>query len=129
MINPTLIASTPCLEWPASQRQLVKVTCSPATGRTLADWASFVLTIRIDPNYPRSGGTLYDALDPSGDSWTASVTSTGSITGTTEVTFDLTVPSSPGIRRYALDVRGVGGTAGLVSFLPATWLTVTPSVR
>lgn len=116
------------LEWVAGQRQLIKVVCAPAPGRTLADWAAFVLTIREDPDWPRGGGTLFVPLDPS-QGGTPAVQAAGTVTGGVEVTFDVTVPSNPGKRRYALDVWGTGGTAGAVCFLQATWLSVIPSVR
>ena len=117
------------LEWPAGQRHIVKVTCTPAAGRTLADWAAFTLTIREDPEHPRAGGILSAPLDPAGDSWASAASIAGSVTGAVEVSFEVTAPSSPGKRRYVLDVWGTGGTAGAVCFLPATWLSVLPSVR
>lgn len=125
-MSPTGIQSL-CLSWPASQVQLVRVPITLADGHTIASWASFVLTIREDPDYPRSGADLYDPLNPVG-SWDAVVESAGTAYGSDEVRFSVTVPADPGIQRYALDVWGIGGTAGDACFIPATWLTVTPNV-
>lgn len=118
-----------CLEWPAKQRMIPTVRCTPAPGRTLADWDSFVLTIREDPLYPRSGGNLSLPLDPYGDGWAIAAQVTGVNEDGVNVAFAVTVPAGPGKRRYVLDVRGVGGVAGEVAFIPATWLNVGPAVR
>lgn len=118
-----------CHGWPAGQRQIVKVNCTLAPGRTLGDWSAFTLTIREDPEWPREAGTLSVPLDPSNAGGTPEVTATGTATGSTEVSFTVTVPDDPGRRRYAFDVWGTGGVAGAVSLFDATWLSVKPSVR
>lgn len=119
-----------CLAWPANQRTLLRVACTPAAGRTLADWATFTLTIRQDPAWPRAGSGLFVPLDPSqGAEPVVQVNGTPDAAPGVTVLFDFTVPADPGFRRYALDVRGTGGTAGEVAFLPATWLSVFPSVK
>lgn len=126
----SLIAETPVLSWPAGQDQTVKVTPTLPSGRALADWSSFVLTVREDPLYPRAGAAAAAAAaaDPHADGWAVEVTAAGSAAAGV-VTFTLTVPDAAGFRRYALDVWAVGGTPGDVQLVAATWLTVTPSVR
>jgi hypothetical protein len=117
-----------CLEWPAKQRQILTAACHPSDGRTLADWDSFVLSIREDPGWPRSGGSIAVFLDPTqGEDPVVQVT--GTPMDGVNVEFVFTVPTNPGKRRYALDVRGIGGVAGEVAFIHATWLSVIPSVR
>lgn len=115
-------------EWPAGQSQVVKVVVDLSEGRLITDWAAFTLTIREDPGWPRSGATLFVPLDPAIAGGTPNVTATGTVVSATEVTFTFTVPSYPGINRYAFDVWGTGGTAGPVQVFPTTWLTVKPSV-
>ena len=125
------IRTSPAVEWPAGQQQLVTVavTTLPA-GRTLDDWDGFTLTVREDPDFPRTTAELGENLDPAGDGWAVAVTADGTADADEDtVTFGLTVPAAPGPRRYALDVWGTGGTAGAVQLVPATWVTVLPSVR
>jgi len=131
-MNPTLIRDCGVC-WPANQLQSLPVSLRLSAGRTLADWDSFILTIKEDPGWPREGATLQVPLDPSLGS--VLVQATGVDTGTMDqcgnpiVAFTFTAPANPGRKRYAFDVRGIGGTAGEVSFVDSTWLTVTPSVR
>lgn len=97
-------------------------------GRTLADWASFVVTLREDPLWPRRPFQAADDLDPPNDGWASAATGAGEVEGDTlELSF--TAPALAGERRYALDVWGVGGTAGDVQLRQATWCNVYPSVR
>ncbi len=120
------IADTPVLSWSATQKS--RVVLSPITlpaGRTLADFDAFTLTIREDPKFPRTGAAVSDNINPLGDGWAVSVTSSGAVVGSTLV-FDFASPSAPGYRRYSMDVRATGGTAGPVSLLRSTWLTVLP---
>lgn len=123
------------LSWPAGQKQTVTLTedivkSHLPTGRTLADYSSFVLTIREDPNWPRSGANLTVPLDPAVAGGTPEVTATGTAdVSAFTIVFSLNAPANPGYQRYAMDVQGLGGVAGPTQFYEATWLTVTPSVR
>ena len=113
-----------------------KVILDPITlpsGRTLADFATFELTFRADPDWPRTTQELKEAAksaDPVGDGWAV----VGSVVSGTVVssTLEFIVPSSQGLSagedRYAADVRGIGGTAGPAHILQSTWVTVRASV-
>lgn len=119
------------LAWAAGQQMLPSVNCILAPGRTLADWSSFVLTIRQDPKWIRAGTDLYDQPDPIGEGWTVVVQATGTpdpAGGPTAVQFSFATPTAPGVRRYVLDVWGLGGDAGAVAFISTTWLTILPAV-
>ncbi len=122
------IADTPKLEWPAGQRQVVSVPVTLSSGNVLTDFATFTLTVREDPGFPRTGASLNDNLDPHGDGWASAASASGTASGST-LTFVVTVPSSPGRKRYSLDVWAIGGTAGPVQLVNSTWLTVLPAVR
>lgn len=127
-MTPTNIQDL-CLQWPSQQLQRISVVLTFGTGRTIADWATFVMTIREDPDYERTGADT-GPVDPTNSSapWELISQTTGTATGSDTVVFSVTVPTNPGYRRYAFDVRGYGGSAGETAFIPATWLTVTPSV-
>lgn len=126
-MNPPQILDS-SYSWPANQKQ--QITLSPITlpiGRTLADFATFILTIRTDPLFPRSGTDLNAVISPEADGWTVATTASGSVVGAT-VVFDFNVPTLPGQRRYVFDARAEGGTGGPVALIPATWLSVSPRV-
>ncbi len=119
-----------CLAWAAGEKRVEKVECvGLAPGTTLADYSSFVLTIREDPEWPRSGCRLTVPLDPAEAGGTPAVQATGTPGDGLEVTFILTAPASPGYNRYAFDVWGIGGAAGPTQIYQTTWLTILPSVR
>lgn len=128
MASPTNIQDL-CLSWPSQQLQRITVELTLGTGRTISDWASFAFTIREDPDYERTGSDTVP-VDPTNSSvpWTVISQTAGTVLTSTSVVFSVTVPTDPGYRRYAFDVRGYGGAAGETAFIPATWLTVTPSV-
>lgn len=117
-------------------RGATTVVVSPitlASGRTLADWSSFVLTARADPRWPRKGSDASAAstavLDPAGDGWPEAASVAGAVVGST-LEFDVAAYTfAPGAKRYAFDVYGIGGTAGDSPLVTATWLTVLPDVR
>lgn len=121
------------LSWPSGQLQTVTLTedivkSHLPTGRTLADYSSFVLTIREDPDWPRSGANLTVPLDPA----IAGGTPIGTATGTADVSaftvvFSINAPTNPGYQRYVIEARGLGGVAGPTAFYETTWLTVTPA--
>lgn len=125
-----LISAIPVLDWPSGQAQTVQVTPTLRAGRTLADWASFVLTIRSDPLWPRTGIALAERAfaDPDADGWPLALTVTGTVSGSV-VNFVFAVPTPAGYQRYAIDVWAVGGADGDVQFVPPTLLTVGGSVR
>lgn len=127
-MSPTGIQDL-CLEWPANQLQRITVVVTLGTGRTISDWTNFVFTIREDPDYPRTGADT-EPVNPINDvsAWELTSSTAGTVASSTSVVFSVTVPSDPGYRRYAFDVRGYGGTAGQTAFIPATWLSVIPSV-
>jgi len=131
-MNPTLIQDCG-YTLSAGQRQLFKVDCATVlagSGLTLADFATFTLTVREDPGYPRSGATLFLQLDPANAGGTPliQVTGTPDASPGTLVTFVVTAPANPGRHRYAFDVVGTGGDAGPVQLQRATWLDVIPTV-
>lgn len=120
------------LEWEAGQLQRLTIPClDMAEGRTLADFTSFVFTIREDPEWPRSGSRLTVPLDPSEAGGTPAVQSTGTpdTPPGINVVFSFNVPLNPGFRRYAMSMSGLGGAGGPVRFYPTTWLTVLPGAE
>jgi hypothetical protein len=127
----SLIRESPTISWPADQVTRLTLTVTLPAGRALTDWASFLLTIREDPEYPRAGTTKATATsaDPVGDEWASSLTASGTVATATTITFDFAVPSSPGYRRYRLDIWALDGTADDVPLFPSTWLTVTARTR
>lgn len=127
------VSRTPKLEYPAGQRQTFTIDVKLPTGRTLADFSAFTLTVREDPLYPRAA-TLLDAADPAGQAWaTVSVSPTIAIDTTDPadtLNVSFTVPTNAGERRYAFDVWGqltVGG--GYIELYPCTWLSVVVRAR
>ena len=125
------LVKEPALSWAIGQNMTVFVT--PLTlpvGRALTDFASFTLTIRQDPLWPRTGANqaTRNTADPIGENWLAVVTSTGSLTippgGTSQVpTFNFAMPNVAGLERYAVDVWGALNAGGLIQLVVATWLT------
>lgn len=113
-------------------------------GHTLAEWDSFILTAREDPEWSEDHGGRYGLekhsakwADPEDDGWTVAMSVLGSVNGDT-LEFAITEADSDieaGINRYALDVWGEGGTAGRVQFLigtieaPVVWLTMHARAR
>lgn len=113
--------------WPSGEAKAVTIPLTLPTGRTTADWDSFVATVYADPKWPRSGADLCADVDPKGDGWAVAATADGTAGGDAEVDVALTTPLPAGTRRYAVDVVGVGGAAGGQQLVPMTWLTVLPS--
>jgi hypothetical protein len=124
------IRETPALSWAAAQTQTVRVSLTPRDGLALTDYGTFTLTVRADPEYPRTGAALaaVDRADPLADGWAVSTSAEGAIDDDV-IEFEVTVPSEAGRRRYALDVVAEGGDAGRVQVVEATWLTVLPTLR
>ncbi|AMV27580.1 hypothetical protein VT84_24475 [Gemmata sp. SH-PL17] len=130
---PPLIREAPAYRWPALQTQTVRVECTLRAGLSLSDYGTVTLTVRQDPEWPRSGParTAVDAANPRSDGWPIAAFAVGAIdAGATNPTivFTVTVPAVPGYRRYALDVVASGGIAGRVQLVDTTWLTVVPSL-
>lgn len=108
-----------------------RLTVSPITfpsGRTTADFASWVSTIRADPEAPRRGLAVNPYVDPIGDGWEAVADAAGVASSGTAVYFDFTAADmallKPSDRLYVIDAVGLGGTAGPAAILAATWLKV-----
>lgn len=121
----------PAYEWAAGQQQVVSLTpLTLPSGRTVADFNGYTLTIRADPDWPRAGaaGGQEGAADPIGDGWAVSLTASGSLVGSVP-TFTFTVPSDAGIRRYAVDCWASLTSGGEVQLVRATWLTVGARVK
>ncbi|VTR93196.1 unnamed protein product [Gemmata massiliana] len=130
---PPLIREAPIYRWPALQAQTVRVECALRAGLSLSDYGTFTLTVRQDPEWPRSGPArpAVDAANPRSDGWSISTSSVGAIDASATnptVVFTVTVPAAPGYRRYALDVVASGGIAGRVQLVDSTWLTVIPTL-
>lgn len=118
------------LLWYRDQVSRLDLVVTLPTGRTLDDWASFLLTIREDPEWPNRGVTSSRKVDPLEDGWESILTASGSQVGVTNVVrFSFTVPANAGINRYTVDMWGIGGAAGNVPLFPATWLSVGGRVR
>ncbi len=130
---PSQIREAPVLSWPALQTQTVRVECTLRSGLSLTDYGTITLTVRADPLWDsdrngRSGSDQYKATDPRADGWPVSATAVGAVADATTLAFSVTVPAGAGFRRYAVDVVAAGGIAGRVQLVPATWLTVTPTL-
>lgn len=102
-------------------------------GRTLDDWDTFTMTVRLNPNWPESAFARSDDLDPEGDNWLVLVQVAGSKTDSTTLTFPFAEVDAAKLLagpegRSAFDVTATGGTAGRVQLVPAMWLPVKPSV-
>lgn len=129
---PVLIRETPVLVWDAGEAHTVRVALTPRAGLGLDDYGTFTLTVRADPDWPRSGAgrVALETADPIADDWT--VGASGSATAAApaiEVAIDVTVPDGPGFRRYVGDDVAEGGAAGRVTVVPLTWLSVRPTAR
>jgi hypothetical protein len=125
-----LIRESPSLTWDALQEQTVAVTLTPRTGLTVPDYGTVTLTIREDPEWPRSGATEANRhlADPIGDGW--EIVATGSeVASTSPIEIDVTVPDGPGTKRYTVDVVADGGDAGRVTLVPTTYLSVRPTLK
>lgn len=116
-------------DWNAGEK--LTITLDPITlpaGRTLADFDEFTLTVRKDPSWPRCDRTAkVTAMAPAEEGWEKVVEADGTVVGETLV-FTFNAPTVAGERRYVVDARGLGGAAGPVSLLRATWVTVVPTV-
>lgn len=115
-----------CLAWPAANLERVTLDADVAPG-TLANYSTFVLTIREDPEWPRSGSRLVVPLDPAEAGGTPIVQATGTAdVAANTISFSVTTPTNPGYQRYAIDVKGTGGTFGPNQLYLTTWLTILP---
>ena len=114
---------------PAGQTTDLRVTVNLTSGNTLASWDSFELTLKVDPFLPRRSRGAMESADPIAEGWEVTATVAGSIISSTVLSFVFIAPTVPGPRRYAFDVWGVGGTAGDIPLVTATWVNITPSVR
>lgn len=113
-------------------------------GRTLSDWASFVFTIREDPEWVEDDGGRFGRnkvtanwADPEDDGWAVVAEIEGEVNGTV-LEFAITETDSDiegGLKRYAADVWGEGGAAGRVQFLlgsveaAVVWLSMHSRAR
>lgn len=132
MPTPLIRDASPPLVWDALQDQTVRVPLTPRDTLTLADYGTFTLTIRQDPEWPRKGSAQADlaTADPIADGWEVAATGTATAAAEDEeVELAVTVPADPGERRYALDVVASGGTAGRVQVVRSTWLTVVSTLK
>jgi hypothetical protein len=121
-----------------SKQTLVVSPITLPSGRTLADWATFTLTVRADPDWDTTFGRRIgpnkpgaDYADPEGEGWTVVLTLAGVVVGAT-LEFAISEADSDiaaGLNRYAFDVYAEGGAAGRVELVPATWLTMRVRVR
>ena len=129
-MNSLIQDYAPPLKWAAAQTQTVRVTPTLPSGRALGDWTTFTLTIRADPEFPRSAAEQAEAgaADPITDGWAVSTSAEGTVSGST-ISFTVTIPSSAGYRRYAVDVVATGGVAGRVQLVVPYWLTVLPTLK
>jgi hypothetical protein len=123
------IRVSPEVEWPAGQVTNVIVTVDLPSGHVLTNWASFLLTLREDPKYPRVGDVDCQNADPTAEGWASTLTASGSVASSTTLSFSLTTPAGAGWRRYAMDVWGIGGAAGNVCLFPTTWVSISPRTR
>lgn len=119
-------------DWTQGAFTLVVSPITLSSGRTLADWASFTLTVRADPRWPRTGADAAAKaianLDPDADGWAVAATITGTVVGST-LEFDVPADTvAAGVNRYSYDVYGVGGTAGNSPLVVATWVNVVAKV-
>lgn len=96
-------------------------------GRSLSSWDSYVLTIREDPLWPRTGADITAPVNPAADGWETTLTADGTVVSSS-VSFPLTVPSSAGKKRYVFDIWGIGGV-GDYPLVRSTYLTVTGSAK
>ncbi|MBP3956342.1 hypothetical protein J8F10_13710 [Gemmata sp. G18] len=130
---PSAIKETPAYRWPALQTQTVRVECTLRAGLSLSNYGTITLTVREDPEWPRSGPArpAVDSADPRADGWPVATSSVGAEdvgAASPTVAFTVTVPAEVGYRRYALDVVALGGAVGRVQLVETSWLTVTPSL-
>jgi hypothetical protein len=117
-------------EWTSGAFTFVVDDITLTSGRTLADWDSFELSVWEDPEWPRTGAhaakrTLAN-LDPVGDGW-AEVTGSPFAGTVVSATVEFDVPAgtvSPGDERYVAAVRGIGGDAGDSPLVVASWVDV-----
>lgn len=131
MSNPLLIRETPSLVWDASEDHTVRLALTPRAALDLSDYGTFTLTIREDPDYPRTGAAraTVSAADPINDGWAVAATGTATAAALdTTVDIDVTVPDGAGDHRYCVDVTASGGTAGRVTVFRTTWLSVAPTL-
>lgn len=118
--------------------QQTRFTVSPITfpaGRTTADFADFVCTVREDPQWDADTGRRRaldtSSLDPAGDGWPIVASAVGVVESATGVYFDFAgtdLELGAGYRRYVIDAVGEGGTAGPVMVFDTNWLTLLPRV-
>ncbi len=130
-----MILDTDLGRWAALEHKIVRVIVTLPTGRTLADWDSFVLTLREDPLYLHRSKQQLETADPHGEAWVIKSQVTGEIDEDVAnmLVFDIaSLPAFPGTNRYAMDVRGVGGVAAPdseTSLYPSTWVDLQPAVK
>jgi hypothetical protein len=130
MPQQQIAASSSTFRPVAGKRLELRVTVTPRSPYTLADYGTFTLTVREDPAWPRATAAQRAAAasaDPIADGWETAITPiVGTVAGSV-VTFVGTAPTGPGYDRYAYDVTAAGGAAGAVSVVDVTWLTVLPT--
>jgi hypothetical protein len=117
-------------EWTTGAFTLVVDPIDMTTGRTLADWDTFELTVWEDPRWPRGGAdaakkTLAN-LDPVSGGW-SEVTGSPFAGTVVTTTLEFDVPAgtvSAGVDRYVAAARGIGGDAGDSPLVVASWVSV-----
>lgn len=131
--------SRPAVVFRSHSDQILRVypVTLPA-GRSLTDWSSFKLTLRTDPEWPRQWYHRPPQADPYYDSWAVALQATltageavVTVSGSPALEFPIAaadIDLAAGEERYALDVRGIGGTPGEVPLVDATWVTLLPRV-
>lgn len=130
-VTPTqsIIRESPILELPRDQVTKLDIVVALESGHALADWASFLLTIREDIQYPNRPLADYCIADPIAEGWASTLTAVGSILNSTTLRFTFVAPSGSGVRRYSIDAWGIGGVPGNIPLYQSTWLTVTARTR
>jgi hypothetical protein len=124
---PTSLIRYPALEIAAGQYTTVRLDpFTPGTGRTLADYASFLLVVREDPEWPRSGATeaVRHRADPIADGWEVVASAEGVLDDDDVPTFGFDMPNAAGVDRYAYDVWATLVSGGQpVQVVQARWVT------
>lgn len=119
------VNKSPRLEYPAGQRQTLEIRTNLLGGRVLTDFSAFTLTVREDPDYPRSD---LATADPAGQAWAEVDTDPETEIDPADpdtLLVSFTVPADAGAHRYALDVRGTLAAGGGTVFIHGcTWLSV-----
>jgi hypothetical protein len=120
----------PPLTLTAGQQTPLLLTPVFQGSQSFADFATFTLYLRQDPNYPRqTTAALAQAqvANPVSEGWPIALNLSGTQSGE-QLLFN--IPSTAGLasgpNAYSLSVVGTGGSAGTVVLFPETWCSVYP---